>query len=102
MKSLLVVALFAASIAMVGPGQAADIAAGKAKAADCVGCHGADGEGMPGAPALAGTSERTLIQAMKDYKSGKRSNAIMKTFASQLSDQDTANVAAYYASLKKK
>jgi cytochrome c553 len=43
-----------------------------------------------------------LIQALKDYKSGKRANAMMKTFATQLSDQDAANVAAYYASLKPK
>jgi cytochrome c553 len=39
---------------------------------------------------------------MKDYKSGKRDNAVMKAFASQLSDQDMANLAAYYASLRGK
>jgi cytochrome c553 len=39
---------------------------------------------------------------MQDYKSGKRKNAVMKTLAGQLSDQDMANVAAYYASLKGK
>jgi cytochrome c553 len=43
-----------------------------------------------------------LLQALQDYKSGKRSNAVMKTFASNLSDQDMANLAAYYASLKGK
>ena len=53
-------------------------------------------------PALAGKKEDQLIQALKDYKSGKRANAMMKTFATQLSDQDAANVAAYYASLKGK
>jgi len=37
---------------------------------------------------------------MKDYKSGKRNNAVMKAFAAQLNDQDIANLAAYYASLK--
>jgi len=37
---------------------------------------------------------------MKDYKSGKRENAVMKAFASPLNDQDIANLAAYYASLK--
>jgi cytochrome c553 len=39
---------------------------------------------------------------MKDYKSGKRPNPIMKTFSGQVNDQDVANLAAYYASLKKK
>jgi cytochrome c553 len=51
---------------------------------------------------LAGKPEDQLVQALKDYKSGKRDNAVMKTFASQLSDQDAANLAAYYASLKGK
>jgi cytochrome c553 len=46
--------------------------------------------------------EAKFVQAMKDYKSGKRANPIMKTFADPLSDQDLANLAAYYASLKKK
>jgi cytochrome c553 len=51
---------------------------------------------------LAGKSEDEIVQAMKDYKSGKRANPIMKTFASTLSDQDMANLGAYYASLKAK
>jgi cytochrome c553 len=42
------------------------------------------------------------VQALKDYKSGKRSNAIMKGLASPLSEQDMENLAAYYASLKGK
>ena len=79
-----------------------DAAAGKAKAGACAGCHGANGEGVKPNPPLAGKKEDQLIQALKDYKSGKRANAMMKTFAAQLSDQDAANVAAYYASLKGK
>jgi cytochrome c553 len=85
----------------LGVAQAAgDIQAGKAKAATCVGCHGADGQGVPPNPALAGKSEDQLAQAMKDYKSGKRDNAIMKGMVAGLSDQDIANLAAYYASVK--
>jgi hypothetical protein len=49
---------------------------------------------------LAGKSEAQLIQALKDFKSGKRDNAVMKGMASPLSDQDMENLAAYYASLK--
>ncbi|HUL92974.1 MAG TPA: c-type cytochrome [Burkholderiales bacterium] len=79
-----------------------DAQAGKAKAAACAGCHGANGEGKAPNPPLAGKAEDQFIQAMKDYKSGKRNNPAMKTFAGPLSDQDTANLAAYYASLKKK
>jgi cytochrome c553 len=84
-----------------GAAQAAgDPAAGKAKAAACAGCHGANGQGIPPNPALAGKSEDQLLQAMQDYKSGKRSNAVMKAMMAGLSDQDMANLAAYYASLK--
>lgn len=93
-----VIALFG----LVGAAQAAgDPEAGKAKAGPCAGCHGANGEGKAPNPPLAGKSEEALLQALQDYKSGKRSNAIMKGFASKLSDQDSANLAAYYASLKK-
>ena len=97
--------LAAAMITLVGIGSAhaaGDVAAGKAKAAACVGCHGANGEGVGPNPPLAGMSESQFIQAMEDYKSGKRVNAIMKTFATPLSAQDNANLAAYYASLPKR
>jgi cytochrome c553 len=79
---------------------AGDAAAGKVRAAGCAACHGANGQGVPPNPALAGKSEDQLLQAMQDYKSGKRSNAVMKAMAAGLSDQDMANLAAYYASLK--
>jgi cytochrome c553 len=79
---------------------AGDIAAGKAKAASCAVCHGANGQGVPPNPALAGVTEAQLLQDMQDYKSGKRNNAIMKGLMGPLSDQDMANLAAYYASLK--
>jgi cytochrome c553 len=80
---------------------AGDPAAGKAKAAVCAACHGANGQGVPPNPALVGKSEDDMLQAMKDYKSGKRANAVMKGITAGLSDQDMANLAAYYASLKK-
>jgi cytochrome c553 len=80
---------------------AGDPAAGKARSAACAGCHGANGQGIPPNPALAGKSEEEMLQAMKDYKSGKRHNAIMKGLVAHLSDSDMANLAAYYASLKK-
>ena len=79
---------------------AGDVQTGKTKAAGCVGCHGANGQGVPPNPALAGKSEDQLLQAMKDYKSGKRANAVMKALTGPLSDQDIQNLAAYYASLK--
>ena len=80
---------------------AGDPAAGKPKSAACAACHGANGQGVPPNPALVGKSEDDMLQAMKDYKSGKRANAVMKGMTAGLSDQDMANLAAHYASLKK-
>ena len=103
MKRTLLIAGVVALFGVTGAAQAGgDAQAGKTKAGACAGCHGANGEGAGSNPALAGKKEDQLIQALKDYKSGKRANAMMKTFATQLSDQDAANVAAYYASLKGK
>lgn len=85
----------------IGPALAAgDAAAGKVKAAACVACHGAKGQGVPPNPGLTGKSADQLLQALQDYKSGKRSNAVMKGLTAGLSDDDMANLAAYYASLK--
>jgi cytochrome c553 len=101
MKNVLLIAGLCGLVGIVGAAQAAgDSQAGKAKAATCAGCHGANGEGKKPYPALAGKSESELMQALQDYKSGKRANPIMKSFATPLSDQDMANLAAYYASLK--
>ena len=103
MKRTLLTVGFFALLGIVGPTQAAgDAQAGKAKAASCAGCHGANGEGKAPNPALGGKAESEFVQAMNDYKSGKRANALMKTLAGPLSDQDIANLAAYYASLKGK
>ncbi|MGB5079841.1 MAG: cytochrome c [Burkholderiales bacterium] len=103
MKRTLLVAGIIGVFGVAGAAQAGgNVQAGKAKAATCAGCHGANGEGKAPNPGLAGIAEDKFIQAIKDYKSGKRPNPIMKTFAGQLKEQDVANLAAYYASLKKK
>jgi cytochrome c553 len=98
--------LTAAALALLGTTSVVyaggDAAAGKAKVAACAGCHGANGEGKDKNPPLAGKPEGELVKALNDYKSGKRANGMMKTFASKLSDQDMADVAAYYTSLKAK
>lgn len=93
-------AAVALSLAIATAQAAGDPAAGKAKAAACAGCHGPNGQGVAPNPALAGKSADQLLQALQDYKSGKRSNAVMKAMTAGLSDPDMANLAAYYASLK--
>ncbi len=99
--SFVMVAMTALVFAAAGPAQAAgDADAGKAKAKSCAGCHGANGEGKKDNPPLAGMAEDKFVQAMQDYKSGKLEHKAMVRAAKKLSDEDFANMAAYYASLK--
>ncbi|MDX1488160.1 MAG: c-type cytochrome [Acidiferrobacterales bacterium] len=70
--------------------------------AKCTGCHGADGLGVGTFPALAGKDADYLAKQLRDYKSGARPNPMMATIAKSLSEQDIADLAAFYASLKRK
>lgn len=83
---------------------AGDVTAGQAKAGVCAACHGADGIAViPGYPNLKGQNEQYIISSIKAYKNKERTGglaAVMQAQASLLSDEDIANLAAYYASLK--
>jgi len=83
---------------------AGDAAAGKAKAAVCVACHGSNGKAMiPTYPNLAGQNAPYLVSALKAYKAKERNGgqaAIMQGQAAALSDTDMENIAAYFSSLK--
>ncbi|GIZ50583.1 c-type cytochrome [Noviherbaspirillum aridicola] len=84
---------------------------GNAKAAEhkvamCIGCHGIPGykSGYPEVyqvPMLGGQSAKYIESALNAYKKGDRKNPSMRGIAAGLSDQDIADVAAYYASQKK-
>jgi cytochrome c553 len=75
--------------------------AGKAKSEACAACHGVDGvSAAPTFPTLAGQYRDYLYHALKDYKSGKRTNAIMAGQVQNLSDADMADLAAYYSKQK--
>ncbi|MBP6529252.1 MAG: cytochrome c [Burkholderiales bacterium] len=91
-----------AGLALIGSASAADLAAGAAKAKEvCAACHGADGNSTDvNNPRLAGQHADYLAKALRDYKSGERSNAIMKGFATALSKRDIENLSAYFASQK--
>src|SRR5664279_1286280 len=80
---------------------AADISAGRIVAdKECKGCHGLDGKGAaPGIPNLAGQRGRYIMAALKEYKEGNRVHAALRSIATDMSDDDTRGVAAFYASL---
>ncbi|UZD65457.1 c-type cytochrome [Marinobacter sp. AN1] len=104
LKKLAMAGVVMATFAAPGLVNAAgDAEAGKAKAAVCAACHGQNGIAqIPGYPNLAGQNEAYLVSALKAYKDKQRSGGqapVMQGQAAGLSDEDIANLAAYYASL---
>ena len=82
------------------PAFAADAAAGKAKSATCAACHGANGVSNNDIwPNLAGQKQGYLVKQMKAFRDGQRKDPMMAPMAAPLSDDDIANLAAYYSSL---
>ena len=80
---------------------AGNIEAGRQKAATCAVCHGPDGNSdNPTWPNLAGQHAEYTRKQLEDYRSGHRKNDQMAPMAMGLSDQDIADLAAYYASLE--
>lgn len=86
-------------LALAPVSQAADIEAGKAKAATvCAACHGATGVSVSDTiPNLAAQRAGYLEAQLKVLKDGTRKNPVMNAIAAQLSPDDIANVAAYFA-----
>lgn len=79
--------------------QAGDAKAGKAKSENCSACHGDNGKEDP---PIAGMSEAAFSKAIKDFQTGARASTSKKMVKSvkDLSDDDIANLAAYYLNLK--
>ena len=83
------------------PAGAGDIAAGRRKALQCQACHGLDGlSKLPEAPHLAGQPERYLVKSLDEYRTGARKDDMMALIVKNLSDQDIAYLAAYYAAIE--
>jgi len=101
MRSFILHAVFAATGVVLATGvQAANLEAGKKRATEvCAACHGVDGNSQnPDYPRLGGQHPDYLAKALRDYQSGARNNAIMKTFATALNEVDIADVSAWFAS----
>jgi len=113
MKKLLVLSFANALIALsLGLGVAAraqdakpgDAAAGEKKIAMCEGCHNlpryqASFPEIYKVPMIAGQNAKYIASALAAYRKGERKHPTMRAIAGSLSDQDIADVAAYYAQL---
>ena len=104
MKKLLAL-LALASIANLALAADGDAKAAENKIAMCVGCHGIPGykatfpEVFP-VPKIGGQSAKYIESALKSYQKGDRKNPSMVGIARSLSDQDVADIAAYYSQQK--
>ncbi|MGC3872442.1 c-type cytochrome [Halomonas sp. GXIMD04776] len=96
-----IVLVVASGLALTTSAQAADPEAGRKLARQCQTCHGLDGIAtIPIAPHLAGESQIYLETQLKAFRSGRREHEIMSVVAKGLSDEEIANLAAWYASIR--
>jgi len=97
LSSLIIAGILMGSSAVALAG---DAEAGKAKAAICAGCHGANGvSSNPLWPNLAGQKEGYIVKQLKAFRDGTRADPMMSPMAKPLTDADIENVAAYFSSL---
>jgi cytochrome c553 len=100
MRAALIAIVFGACIGCSLPVRAADIAAGKEKAALCVGCHGEGGiSQMDNIPSLAAQPDQFIQWQLVFFRAGTRQNEQMQPIVEQLTNEDIRNLGAYYASL---
>jgi len=99
MKSLLFTVL--ASLLFASSAIAGDAVAGKTLSARCSACHGATGISVsPIWPNLAGQKELYLVKQIKAFRDGIRKDPTMAPMVTGLTDDDVANLAAYFSSQK--
>jgi len=102
-KKLALFLTLAASLTSV---QAQDAEAGSTKVAMCIGCHGIPGyqasfPEVHKVPMIAGQNAAYIVASLAAYKSGERKHPTMRAVAGSMSEQDMADVAAYYEKLGK-
>lgn len=95
-------ALVLGALSTAAPALAAgDPVAGREKAGMCRTCHGIDGVARnPEAPNIGGEHFVYLQNQLRNFRSGKRTHAVMSVIAASLSDADIDDLAAWYASIK--
>ena len=87
---------------ILGAQAAGDVKAGESKAAMCIGCHGIPGyqNSFPEihkVPMISGQSAKYIETALTQYRKGDRKHPTMRGIAGSLTDQDIADLAAFYA-----
>jgi cytochrome c553 len=100
-KKLMIAIMFILMFAAGGVLAGGDVANGEELAVDCADCHGDDGLGDEDVPAIAGMDAAEQLKELMAFKSGEREDeeGDMIDSVEDLSEQDMADLAAYYATL---
>lgn len=101
-KVLSALIALAAAAGLMSAAQAQDAKAGEKKAAMCIGCHGIAGyqasfPEIHKVPMISGQGAKYIASALTAYKKGERKHPTMKAIAASLSEQDMADLAAFYS-----
>ena len=101
MKKLLKISLALAALIGFGNAFAQDVAAGQKKIAMCIGCHGIPGyqasfPEVHKVPMIAGQNAKYIASALNAYAKGERKHPTMRGIAQTLTEQDIADIAAFY------
>lgn len=103
-RTLVAAATFSAmTMAAHAQGVTGDVQAGQKKAEMCIGCHGIQGyqNSFPEihkVPKISGQSDKYIVSALNAYKKGDRKHPSMRGIAGSLTEQDMADLGAFYAS----
>ncbi len=95
----------AAGIALIvaqAPAQAQDFNKIRYLAANCANCHGTDGRSVGVLESLAGYDKEKFVTNMKEFRSGDKPATIMHQLVKGYTDQQIADLAAYFSAQKKK
>ena len=98
-KKLIIAMMFILMLAAGSVQAGGDAARGAELAVDCADCHGDDGLGDEDVPAIAGMDAAEHAKALADFKSGATESEDMGDYTEDLSEQDMADIAAYFATL---
>ena len=101
MKKLLQISLALAAVWSGVAAQAQDVKAGQTKIAMCIGCHGIVGyqasfPEVHKVPMIAGQNAKYIVSALQAYAKGERKHPSMRGIAASLTEQDMADIAAFY------
>ncbi len=100
-KAIHLLLALAGAVLTASSAQAQDAAAGEKKSAMCIGCHGIHGyqSSFPEVykvPRISGQGAKYIVASLGAYKKGERKHPSMRGIAASLSDQDMADLGAYY------